>query len=176
MHALTKYGRADLAYAISTRKDFPGWGYWIMQGATTLWEKWDGFASRNHPMFSSIDAWFYKDISGIQPVEERPGFKEIIIKPAVINDLKYAKAWHDSLYGRIESNWSIEGGIFKLDVSIPVNCTAKIYLPVNNTKTIKENMKTISSTPDIRAIGKNGIITIVEVGSGKYSFTLNIYE
>jgi len=129
MHVLNDEGRADLAYSIATQTDFPGWGYWIEQGATTLWETWNGDASRNHHMFSDISAWFYKGLAGINPDPDEPGFKHIIIRPNPVNGLSWVNASHDSVFGRITCNWKIENGTFYLTVKIPENCRASVYLP-----------------------------------------------
>ncbi len=77
LNALLENGRADVAYRIAAQKDLPSWGWWIEQGATTLWEQWKGTESRNHIMFGDISAWFYKAIAGINPDPQAPGFKHI---------------------------------------------------------------------------------------------------
>lgn len=101
LHVLTELEKADLAYDIVTQTTFPGWRWWISQGATTLWETQPGDVSRNHHMFSDVSAWFYKGLAGINPDSEMPGFKHIIFKPHPIKDLKWVKAWHESMYGKI---------------------------------------------------------------------------
>lgn len=108
MHSLTESGYADLAYEIATQTTFPSWGYWIQQGATTLWESWTGDASRNHHMFGDISAWFYKALAGINPDIADPGFKHIIISPNPVKGLDWVEAWHKCMYGVIRSNWKVE--------------------------------------------------------------------
>jgi alpha-L-rhamnosidase len=75
LHALSDNGRSDVAYKIVNQTTFPSWGNWIGQGATTLWEQWDGSESRNHIMFGDVSAWFYKNLAGIAPDNNQPGFK-----------------------------------------------------------------------------------------------------
>lgn len=129
LHVLSAVGRGDLAYAIASQKDFPGWGYWIEQGATTLWETWDGENSRNHHMFSDISAWFYKRLAGINPDPEEPGFKHILIRPNIIEELTWVKAGHESKNGRIEIEWQLENDILCMKIRIPDSCRATLYLP-----------------------------------------------
>lgn len=166
LHALTQYGRADLAYIIATQKTHPSWGYMIEQGATTMWEDWEGSESLNHPALSSISSWFYKDLAGINPDPDSPGFKHIMIKPNLITDLKWTKAWHESMYGQIRCEWAYEDGLFQLNVEIPVNCNATVYLPgeiveeVKNEDLQKSKVVSHNEKPS----------TIVNIGSGRYSF------
>lgn len=129
LHALTDAGRVDLAYANATQTDFPSWGHWIKQGATTLWEMWNGNGSHNHHMASDISDWFYKGLAGINPDPTAPGFKHFFIRPNPVGDLRWVCAWHLCPYGRIESNWTWENGTFTLDVLVPPNCTATALLP-----------------------------------------------
>ncbi len=150
MQVLTDAGRADLAYAIATQTDFPSWGNWIKQGATTLWECWTKGASLNHHMYSDISAWFYKGLAGINPDPEKPGFKNIIIRPNPVGDLKWVKAWHQSMYGKIVCNWEREDNYFRMEVTVPVNCKADIHLPAEGGR------------------------KIVSVGSGTYKFESKI--
>ncbi len=140
LHALTESGHADLAYNIATQTDFPSWGYWIAQGATTLWESWGskGAFSRNHIMFGDISAWFYRALAGLRPDPARPGFKHTIIRPHPVGDLTWVQASHLSRYGLLKSDWRIEGDRFLLDVHIPSNTTATVHLPTTDPDSIRE--------------------------------------
>ena len=166
LHALTDLERADLAYAIAAQTDFPSWGNWIRQGATTLWEGWSRGGSLNHHMYSDISAWFYQGLAGINPDLARPGFKNIIIRPNPVGDLTWAKAWHQSLYGRIECHWERDGGTFTLSVSIPANCTADVWLPAGVVGRVVMNGK-IVSCKRTSSSGRR----VAKVGSGSYRFT-----
>jgi len=131
---LAKYNYEDIAYKMITKDTYPGWGYMIKEGATTLWERWeylDGNAmnSHNHQMFGTVDSFFYKVLAGINVDEDNPGFRNIIIKPKPAGDLKYAKATVDTIKGEVFSSWEKNDKFFSLKVSIPVGSTAKIYLP-----------------------------------------------
>ncbi|MEI6520362.1 MAG: glycoside hydrolase family 78 protein [bacterium] len=161
--SLTAHNQVDLAYKIANQRDFPSWGYWFTQGATTLWECWDTSSSHNHIMFGSIADWFIKDLAGINPDPQYPGFKNIIIRPNPAGDLTWAAASHNSIYGEIKSSWQREGSKFELSINIPANCTANVYLPTNKIDTIRESGRTVMCTPDNNYVKVN-------VCSGSYKF------
>ncbi|MBM4084973.1 MAG: alpha-rhamnosidase, partial [Planctomycetes bacterium] len=182
MHALTELGRADLAYAIATQTDFPSWGHWIAQGATTLWESWHGNSSRNHHMFGDISAWFYKGLAGISPDPAAPGFQRVLIRPNPVGDLKWVRAWHRSPYGRIVCNWSLSSGTrrsvseggdgeFKLDLTIPANSTATVFLPTSDPASVRESGQPASQQPGVRLRGQEAGRVVLDVDSGEYRFT-----
>ena len=118
--ALSEIGRADLAYKLITESD-PGYRTWYENGATTLWECWDGVdnGSHNHHMFSNVLAWFFKSLLGISPKEDTPGFEEIELKPCFIRDAGFVKGYEDTARGRIEAEWKYENGGFNYAVTIP---------------------------------------------------------
>ena len=127
--ALADNGHAALAYRLISQTDFPGWGYWIKQGATTLWEAWAGDSSLNHIMFGDISAWMYQYLAGIAPDPEIPGFKHILLAPHPVPGLDWVKAQYDSPHGRITSVWNVKNGTFCWDVEIPPNSTATVLKP-----------------------------------------------
>ena len=113
LHALADAGRADVAYRIVNQSTFPGWGYMLENGATTLWEHWefsDNTYSHNHPMFGSVSEWFYKVLAGINAAPDAVGFDKIIIRPQPVGDLQWVKASYDSVHGKVVSEWSREAG------------------------------------------------------------------
>ncbi|MCX7008489.1 MAG: family 78 glycoside hydrolase catalytic domain, partial [Kiritimatiellaeota bacterium] len=121
LNTLLENGRADVAYRIVAQKDKPGWGWWFSQGATTLWEQWDGSSSRNHIMFGDISAWFYKALAGIRPDPQAPGFKHFAINPQVVGALTSARGEYESIRGQIVSDWKLKSDQFRLRVVIPPN-------------------------------------------------------
>ncbi len=141
LNALLENGRADVAYRIASQKDLPSWGWWLEQGATTLWEQWNGTESRNHIMFGDISAWFYKALAGINLDPAVPAFKHFIIKPNLVGGLTSARAAYDSVRGRIVSDWKIKDGRFSLTVTIPANTTATVYVPAASSAAIMEDSK-----------------------------------
>jgi alpha-L-rhamnosidase len=136
LNALSENGYADLAYKLAARETFPSWGWWIVNGATTLYENWKIDAandiSLNHIMFGEIGAWFYKALGGIKPDANDPGFKKIILQPYFISALNQVEVKHESPYGTIISSWKRVGKKIMYNVVIPANTTATLIL--NNKK------------------------------------------
>jgi alpha-L-rhamnosidase len=171
MNALLENGRADVACRMASQKDLPSWGWWHEQGATTLWENWNGTESRNHIMFGDVLAWFYKALAGINPDPAAPAFKHFVIKPNVVGGLTSAEASYDSARGRIVSDWEIERGRFKLTVKVPANSTATVCVPTSDPSSVLE-----AGRPATKAVGVNDSRVeagraVFEVGSGTYHFT-----
>jgi alpha-L-rhamnosidase len=135
LNALTENGYADAAYRIASQETFPSWGYWITQGATSLYENWrldaQNEASFNHIMFGEIGAWMYKGLGGIYPDEQAPGFKNIILRPNFIDGLDHFEASHRSPYGNIVSKWERRGKQILYTVIRPPNSTATLFVPDN---------------------------------------------
>jgi alpha-L-rhamnosidase len=129
---VTKYlmeaDRNDLVYAMTSKTDYPGWGYMLADGATTSWESWRG-QSHIHDTLISIGAWFIEGVAGIRADEQAPGFKHFYVRPAVVGDLSSARASYRSIRGEIASDWRIENGTFKLSVTVPPGTTATVSVP-----------------------------------------------
>lgn len=131
LRALADGGRSDVVYALNNQSEKPGYGYQLAQGATSLTESWKAGrgSSQNHFMLGQITEWFYHDLAGIQPDPVVPGFGHIIIRPAPVGDLTWVKASYDSVRGPIAVHWRREAGAFILDVTVPANTMATVYLP-----------------------------------------------
>ncbi len=170
LNALLENGRTDLAYRIVSQKDLPSWGWWLEQGATTLWEQWNGSESRNHIMFGDISAWFYKALAGINLDPAAPAFRHIIIKPNVVGDLTSARATYDSIRGRIVSDWKVDPDGFHLSVTIPANATATISLPVSDPGKVTEGRASATTAAGVKSLGAKEGRAVFEVGSGTYQF------
>jgi alpha-L-rhamnosidase len=131
--ALSENGHADVAYKLAAQETFPSWGWWIKNGATTLYENWDIHAandiSLNHIMFGEIGAWLYKGLGGIQPDPAKPGFKHIIFKPYFPEGLERFEAKHKGPYGEIRSSWLRSAKAVNYTVVIPPNSSGTVYLP-----------------------------------------------
>lgn len=126
---LCRYGLAEEAYAAMTKKDWPGYGWWIEQGAMTTWEQWNGKDSRNHPMFGGGLVWMYRQICGVQTDDAAPGYKHIILRPHPVGDLSWAEYDTDTAYGRLAARWDRKGGNFRLKLRVPAGTTATLYMP-----------------------------------------------
>ena len=128
---LATNGLNDLMYKMFNHEEAPGYGFQLKYGATTLTEQWDPRqgASWNHFMLGQIDEWFFASLAGIQADPKQPGMKHMIIKPEPVGDLKFVKAFTQTLYGKVAVEWIKEGNTFKLKVTIPVNSSADVYMP-----------------------------------------------
>ena len=154
----------EVAYRVVDQRDFPGWGFMLAGGATTLWETWkypDNAPSQNHPMFGSTEEWFYRSLLGINPA--KPGFREIIIKPQPAGDLKWAKGSYQSIRGKIVSDWKIEGDTYRLSVEIPANTIATVYVKTSNAEKVK-------FSEQVTYFGYEDGYAIYITPSGKYDF------
>jgi len=134
MRTLTEYGRGDLALRIASNDTYPSWGYMVRNGATTIWELWNGntadpaMNSGNHVMLlGDLILWEYEYLGGIRALE--PGYSKIQLKPYPIEGLDFVNCAYESVSGRIESNWKRDGNRFEWDISIPANTTAEVCLP-----------------------------------------------
>jgi len=147
LNALSENGYADIAYKLATRETYPSWGWWIKNGATTLYENWDINAandiSLNHIMFGEIGAWLYKGLGGIYPDPQHPGFKHILFKPNFATDLSEFEATHKSPYGDITSSWITQGNKIIYTVVIPPNASGTVYFRQVKEKTITLNGKIV---------------------------------
>lgn len=167
---LHDHGRPDLVYALATQTDYPGWGYMMEHGATTIWELWNGntaepsMNSGNHVMLiGDFVVWLYEDLAGIQPDPTQPGFKHILMHPTPTGDLTHVRATHESPYGHIASEWTRVGNRFDWLVEIPANTGATLRVPVAAGQHVV--------APGLKPTGGGPGQMIFEVGSGKYHIT-----
>jgi alpha-L-rhamnosidase len=146
-HVLSSSGKLDTAYALLHQKTWPSWLYSVTLGATTIWERWDGWTqergfqdpgmnSFNHYAYGSIGAWMYNTIAGIEIDPEQPGYKHAILRPQPGGGLTSACGKLKTLYGEIVSDWTLENGKFNWNVTVPPNTTATIHLPVEGAVTV----------------------------------------
>lgn len=131
---LARHGMNDLAYEAMNKKDFPSYGHWIAQGATTTWEQWDGGNSRNHPMMGSGLTWFSRNLAGVQYDENQPGYRHIIIRPQVPEHMEFVTYSKQTPYGKVTSDLRRKDGITTMNVTIPVGSTATLVLPTGTRK------------------------------------------
>lgn len=171
LEQLSQSGRHDLAYALATRTTFPSWGWMLENGATTLWETWeqsDNRFSHNHPMFGSISAWFYRHLGGIQIAEDAVGADRLIIHPQPTAGLTWVKSSHQTVRGRVVSNWNRTGQGFAFEITIPPDASATIVLPSG---TVTESGKPLAEAEGIQVVESSGIAaTTMKATSGQYRF------
>jgi alpha-L-rhamnosidase len=142
MRCLTEYGRGDLAFKIASNDTYPSWGYMVRNGATTIWELWNGntadpaMNSGNHVMLlGDLILWEYEYLGGIRALE--PGYSKIQLKPYPIKGLDFVNCAYNSVSGRIESQWKREGNHFEWHFTIPANTTVEVCLPTANGYEVK---------------------------------------
>jgi alpha-L-rhamnosidase len=175
LNALTALGRADVAYEIVNQRTFPGWGWMLENGATTLWEHWefsDNTYSHNHPMFGSVSEWFYKALAGINLASDAAGFDRIIFGPQPVGDLTWVKASHDSIRGKITSEWTRHGNGFKLKVRVPVGASATVILRAKESARILEDGKPLDRSPGVELLRRDPETASVGIESGSYEFSV----
>ena len=164
--------RQDLVFTMATKEDYPSWGDMLKQGATTIWESWEGDISRLHSSYLYIGYWFIEGLGGIKIAPDAAGFQNFVIQPGVFEPkpLNEVHSSYDSLYGKIVSDWKVQDGKFSLKAIVPPNTTAKIYIPAKDSQTIKESSKSLAENKKFRVLKPEGQFTVVEVGSGAYQF------
>ncbi len=177
--ALTANGYLDTAYQLVLNETFPSWGYWIRHGATSVWERWDGWTEENgfqdpimnsfcHCAFGAIGEWLFTAVAGIDT--EGPGFKRVVIRPRPGGGLTYARAHYDSIRGRISTHWRIEEGRFHLDVTIPANTTATVFVPTRDAESVAEGGRPLGQAGDIEIARIEDRSVVLKIGSGRYQF------
>jgi alpha-L-rhamnosidase len=145
----------------------------LVQGATTLWEHWefsDNTYSHNHPMFGSVSQWFYNWLGGIQAASDAVGFDKIIIRPQVVDDLQWVECSHDSVRGKIKSRWYRKETSLFIEIQIPINAEATVYLPSPINSQIYESGKKAEAAEGVRILENGGRSLILRVESGRYVF------
>ncbi len=175
LETLTEYGHPEVAYKIATQESYPGWGYMLANGATTLWERWENktggeMNSHNHPMMGSVGSWFYKYLVGILPDLTGPGFEKFTIKPYILNELNFAEGEFHSIKGIIKSAWRKENGFVHLDLTIPGNSSATVFIPTKNRVKISESNQDIDKLKELKFLRMDNEYSVFEMGSGSYHF------
>lgn len=178
---LSNFGYDSLAFRLLFNKNYPSWLYPVTKGATTIWERWDGIKkngafqddgmnSFNHYAYGAIGKWMYGSVAGIEIDPANPGYKNIIMKPLIPAELKYAKAKYHSIYGDISAGWNRENGILSYEVEIPANTTADVFLPSASKDSISEGGKPIDKATGVNAVKTESGRIVLHIGSGKYNF------
>jgi len=184
MGTLTRFGQTNVAYQLFHNDAFPSWGFSIKHGATSIWERWDGWTPENgfqdpgmnsfaHYSFGAVGEWMLKTIGGID--SDGPAYERIIIHPQPGGRLSWAKATYDSIQGRIATAWRLmpepqPNGEFRLYVTIPANTKATIYLPAKDADSVVEGRRSATQAQGVRFVRMEDGNAIFEVGGGTYHF------
>lgn len=182
-HVLTEAGYADVAYRLLLQDTFPSWKYSIHHGATTIWERWDGWTeekgfqdvgmnSFNHYTLGSVGEWLRRGVTGINTAGDAAGYASIVIHPHMDRSLEFAEGWYCSINGEIRSRWERTGDGYRLKVVIPANVTACIVLPESTGAVVTESGQMIENADSISGVVSEGSDTMVSMGSGRYQFEI----
>jgi len=177
MRTLSRFGRGDLAFKIATNRSYPSWGYMLDQGATTIWELWNGntanprMNSQNHVMLlGDLLIWYYEHLAGIRNADGSNAFQRIEMKPDFPVGLDFVDATYQSIRGNIRSSWNKSSGKLLWDIEIPFNAEALVYIPVNTKSIVFESGKLASKVKALSFIGMENDRAVYRIGSGNYRF------
>jgi len=178
---LTATGHSDVAYRLLLRDDYPSWLYPVKHGATTIWERWNGWTkeegffvpqmnSFNHYSLGSVGEWLFRHVAGIELDPEVPGFQRFVLRPFIGEGLDFARASYRTMHGEIASEWKRAGGELTWAVRIPANTSAKIFVPSAPNSLVTEGGNPIEQASGLRIVRREKNLLICEASSGHYNF------
>jgi len=176
---LSEHGRSDLAYALLHQDEFPSWGYSIRHGATTIWERWDGWTehggfqsaamnSFNHYSLGSIGDWLYGHVAGIDQTPGSVAYRELLLRPQPGGQLTWARAEQETARGRVACGWSLDGERLTVTVAVPPGSTAVLEIPTSDPGSVRESGAPVPAEPSARG-------ATVRLTSGRFTFTATSY-
>lgn len=179
MRAISRFGRTDVAYRLLLQETYPSWLYMVRMGATTIWERWDswteergfqdpGMNSFNHYAFGCVGEWLFSVVAGIE--SDGPGFRRLLLQPRPGEGLNHVRARYRSLHGEIVSEWRVEKGVFRWDLTVPVNTTATVVVPTRDPAAVKEGGQPAAHSPGVEFLRAEEGSALYRVGSGRYTF------
>lgn len=178
---LTAAGYPDVAYRLLLQENFPSWGYMIRHGATTIWERWDGWTeergfqtpemnSFNHYSLGSVGEWLYRSVAGIDLDPEQPGYAHIVVKPQPGGDLTWARGRYQSGRGEIASAWERQNGSFTLRLTVPAGSTATVSVPTSDPASVREGSVPAASAEGVTHLRDEARAAVFAVEAGEYVF------
>lgn len=181
---LTRFGYTAIAYKLLLQESYPSWLYPVKMGATTIWERWDGqkpdstfqtpgMNSFNHYAYGAIGDWMYRSMVGIDTYEDGVGYKHIKIMPHIGGGFTHATASLKTYYGTLASGWKIEGDKLMMEVEIPANTTATVYVPALNARAVSESGIVVTSINELKVSGEADGYVVLQMGSGVYHFVIS---
>jgi alpha-L-rhamnosidase len=182
-HVLTRFGYTDMSYNLLLQEKYPSWLYPVKMGATTIWERWDGIKpdgsfqvpsmnSYNHYSYGAIGDWMYRVMVGLDTYEDGPGYKHIKIQPHIGGGFTNATAALQTYYGKLSNSWKIDGANIIMDVEIPANTSATVFVPATNADMVMESGSSLALKNIQVEKTENGYV-VLNLGSGVYHFTVN---
>ena len=177
--ALSAAGRSDLAYKMLLHKDYPSWGYEVVNGATTMWERWNSIMpdgsfgpvdmnSFNHYAYGAVGDWMFRNIGGLSAIQ--PGYQRSRIAPVIGGGLTEGSGQLKTVYGVLSSSWAVRDGALDLKVTVPVNTTAEVHVPATNRWAVTESGRPAAAATGVRFLRVEQGAAVFEVGSGSYNF------
>jgi alpha-L-rhamnosidase len=181
-HVLSRFGYTDLAYMLLNRQEYPSWLYPVKQGATTIWERWDGqkpdgsfqdpgMNSFNHYAYGAIGEWMYRVVAGLEIDPAEPGYEHVLVQPQPGGGLTSAVARLQTLYGEAASGWSVADGRITVTATVPPNAHGTVRLPSASLADVTETATPVTKAAGLTGVAQDGGDVVVEVGSGRYRFT-----
>ena len=181
MRGLTEFDNTNLAFKLASNTTYPSYGYMAANGATTIWELWNGntadpgMNSQNHVMMlGDLLIWYYENLAGIRTDKTHVGFKKIIMRPSLPDDLHFVTASYKSMHGLIKSDWQKNDKTFEWAISIPANTSAMVYIPAKSVNDVMESGKELSKAEGVQSVKWENGSAIVQIGSGRYRFISQI--
>jgi len=185
MNELTRAGRLDEAYRLVTNRKMPSWGYAIDHGATTIWERWDGYVegrgfqdpgmnSFAHYALGSVGEWMFRTIIGINPDPAVPAYRHFILRPQPGGGLTWAQGAYHSIRGRIACAWRLDDARITVTVTVPANTSATLYLPTGNPQTALESGRPVAQATGVRVVDTTGNALACELEAGQYEFSAEL--
>ncbi|MBL7199077.1 MAG: glycoside hydrolase family 78 protein [Anaerolineae bacterium] len=180
-HTLSSNGYLDVAYDLLNQESYPSWLYPVTQGATTIWERWDGIKpdgsfqdagmnSFNHYAYGAIGSWLYQVVAGLEIDPQAPGYKHALIQPQPGGGLSSAAATLETIYGPLGSAWELDEDEFSLQVTVPANTWATVRLPDASLAQVTESGQPLTGGEGVMRTAQEGDAVLVEIGSGDYRF------
>jgi alpha-L-rhamnosidase len=178
---LTLAGHAAVAYRLLLRDDYPSWLYPVKHGATTIWERWNGWTEKdgffnpqmnsfNHYSLGSVGEWLFRHVAGIELDPEVPGFQRFVLRPFIGEGLDFARASYRTMHGEIVSDWKRAGNKLTWSVGIPANTDARVHVPSEPGTEVTEGGMAVEKAVGIHVVGREGNFLICEAGAGNYEF------
>lgn len=175
--ALSDHGHHDLACRLVRADTFPGWGYEVRQGATTIWERWNGWTpesgfadpgmnSFNHFAFGSVADWLHRYVAGLAPAE--PGYKRAIIRPRPTGEFTWARASHQTPFGQIAVAWEVKDAILAITVDVPANTSAEVVVPADLSGVSVDGRGAGDRFDGLLGVRADHHETSLRLGSGRY--------
>ncbi len=178
---LTAAGYPQVAWRLLETETFPSWFYPIVNGATSIWERWDGWTrekgfqtiemnSFNHYSLGSVGEWLYASVAGIDLDPAEPGFGRLLLRPRPGGSVTWAKAEYKSIHGPVASAWQIEGDSLSLSLTLPANTSGRLYLPCPEGAAVSESGADAATAEGVAVQPREGDCAVFDLAAGSYSF------